>query len=585
MARTLNRFLPAVGVLGIAALLAGGVLLNPLHREAFRDWDQHIAYAEAATSSLLEHGELPSWNPYLCGGTPLLAHPESRVLTPFFLLYLVLSAGVAMQWDIALHFLVAVLGMVLLLRQERAPLMAALIGALVFGGSTFMVLHLAEGHTWILSVAYAPLVLAFYERALDKLHWAGAAGLFLALIVFEGGIYPAPHLCLFLGLYAAGLSLTRRSLRPLLVLGAVYLVSALLAAPKLLPLLSLMGQTPRHVDSTEVMPLRAILHVLTDRHQLLDRRFDWNYWPWHEQGHYVGILALLLGAVALLKADRRSLLLGAVGVFFAILAAGHFAGWAPWALLHHFPVFRSQHVPSRFLTLTVLAVAILAARGAAVLLEASPSSRWRMGLALLLLLFVGADVLSARADILGPLRCPMPTWPANAPTGSPLVTLRRAPRIPVACGGYSGLAPAVRAGVAIIDAYEPLCPRDSGLIGRMPGLQGKDEPGYQGEAWLEGQGQVEIVSRTQNTLTLRVPLEATGPVVLNMNWDPGWRSDEGSLSQDSQRRLVLTLKPEQRTYELRYRPPYFLLSWILWAMGLIAVGALWRFRTTASPPA
>ncbi len=578
MTRTLHRLLPAVGVLGVAALLAGGVLFNPLHREAFRDWDQHIAYAEAARSSLLDHRELPFWNPYPCGGIPLLAQPESRVLTPFFLLYLVLPTGVAMQWDIALHFLVAVLGMVLLLRQEQVPWTAALVGALVFGGSTFMVLHLAEGHTWILSVAYAPLVLAFYERGLDKLHWAAAAGLFLALIVFEGGIYPAPHLCLFLGLYAAGLSITRRSARPLLVLGVVFLISALLAAPKLLPLLSLMGRTPRHVDSMEVLSLRAILHALTDRNQALDRSFAWSYWPWHEQGHYVGILALVLAAVALLKADRRSLLLGAVGVFFALLAAGHFSSWAPWALLHHLPVFRSQHVPSRFLTLAVLAVAVLAARGATALLEERQFSRWRNVLALLLVLFVGADVLSARAGILGPLRCPMPSWPASAPTGDPLITLRRAPRIPVACGGYSALAPAVRAGVAIIDAYEPMCPRDRGLIGRMPGLLGKDESGYKGEAWLEGQGTVEIVSRTQHTLGLRVSPEASGPVILNMNWDPGWRSDAGSLSQDSQRRLVLALEPGQRTYALRYRPPYLWLSWGLWALGLMGAWALWRFR-------
>lgn len=578
MARILSRLLPAAGVLVVAVLLAGEVLLNPLHREAFRDWDQHIAYADAAATAVREHGELPLWNPYPCGGTPLLAHPESRVLTPFFLLYLALPVGVAMQWDIALHFLVAVLGMFLLIRQEGGPLPAALVGALVFGGSTFMVLHLAEGHTWILSVAYAPLVLAFYERALDKLPWAGVAGVFLALIVGEGGIYPAPHLCLFLSLYAAGLGLTRRSVRPLLVLGVVFLSATLLAAPKLLPLLSLMGRTPRHVDSTETLSPRALLHALTDRHQDLDRPFDWSYWPWHEQGNYVGILALLLAAVALLKADRRSWVLGAVAVCFASLAAGHFASWAPWALLHHLPVFRSQHVPSRFLALVVLAVALLAARGTAALLEDRSPSRWRTGLALLLVLFVGADVLSARAGILGPLRCPMPSWPASAPRGEPLVTLRRAPGIPVACGGHSALAPAVSAGVAIIDAYEPLCPGSPGMVGRMRGLLGKDEPGYQGEAWLDGQGQVELVSRTQNTLGLRVPPEASGRVILNMNWDAGWRSNGGSLSQDEQRRLVLTLAPGQRVYELRYRPPYFVLSWALWALGLLLVGGLWRFR-------
>lgn len=583
MARLLTRLLPVVSVFVVAAVLAGEVLFSQLQDESFRDWDQHIAYAEAAASSVRQHQEFPFWNPYICGGVPLLAHPESRVLTPFFLLYLALPAGEAMKWDIALHFGIAVLGMALLLFQERAPLASVLVGALVFSGSTFMALHVAEGHTWILPVAYAPIILALYERGHDRLLWAGVAGLFLALIVGEGGIYPAPHLALFLSLYAVGQSLTRRSWRPLLVLGVTAGVGALLAAPKLLPLLAFMSRAPRLVASDEVLPLRALFHVFIDRSQDMNRRFDWAYWAWHEQGHYVGLVALLLAAVALLKAERRSLVLGGVALLFAIIAAGSFASWAPWALLHKLPIFRSQHVPSRFLMLTVLAVAILAARGSAVLLEWSPSSRLRTGLALLLVLFVGGDILSARADILGPLRCPQAPWPTDAPTGKPLVTLRKSPAVG-RCGARSGMAPAIAAGVAIIDAYESMCPRDKGSHGRKPGLSGMDTPGYQGEAWMVGSGTVEITSRTQNTLTLQVSPEASGIVVLNQNWDPGWRSDKGRLREDAQSRLTLTLEPDQRVYALRYRPPFFFFSVALCFLGLLILGDLWWSTKRLPPP-
>ena len=576
MARSLRRLLPVLAVLGVALLLAGDVVRSRLERESFHDWDHHVAYLEAAAASVRRHHELPLWNPYPCGGTPLLGNPQARLLTPFFLLYLVLPPAFALKWDIALHFLLAVLGMVVLVREQRGPLAAALVGALVFGGSTFFSLHLAEGHTWILSAAYAPFVLAFYERGLDRRAWAGLAGAFLALMVGEAGIYPAPHLALFLGLYAAVLALTRRSLQPLLRAGLVYLVAALLAAPKVLPMLAFMRHQPRHIDSEEVLPLRAILHALTDRHQALDRSFDWPYWPWHEQGSYVGLLALLLAGVALLTAERRSLVLGGLAVLFGSLAAGAFAPWAPWALLHELPVFRSHHVPSRFLVMVVLAVAVLAARGTDVLLSWCPSSRLRTGLATLLVLLVGADVLSARAGILGPLRCPMARWPQGAPVGEPLVTMRWAPAI-AACGASSGLAPAVRAGVAIIEAYEPLCPRERvGLVGRLPGLTGVDEPGYRGEAWLEGSGQVEIAARTQHTLTLRVSPDASGVVILNQNWDEGWRSDGGRLFQDANARLALSLEPHPRTYTLRYRPPFFLLSVALCLMGLLLLGVLWR---------
>ncbi|HSP77741.1 MAG TPA: hypothetical protein VLQ93_04395, partial [Myxococcaceae bacterium] len=447
MARLLKHLPPVAAALGVSLLLAQGVLSNSLERESFRDWDQHVAYAEAAAASVRQYGEAPFWNPYTCGGVPLLAHPESRVLTPFFLLYLAMPPPVAMKWDIALHFAIAALGMLLLIRQEGGSVAAGLVAAFIFGGSTFFSLHLAEGHTWILSAAYAPLVLALYERGRDRLAWAGVAGALLALMVGEGGIYPAPHLCPLLGLYAVGLSLVERSPRPLLVLGLLFLVAALLAMPKLLPLLDFMGRQPRHVDSGEVLPARAILHALTDRHQAFDRPFDWRYWPWHEQGSYVGVVALLLAAVAVLATGRRSAVLGGVGVLFALLAAGSFARWAPWTLLHELPVFRSHHVPSRFLSLVVLVVALLAGRGAGVLLSWSPSPRLRDALAALLVLTVGADVLSARLDILGPLRCAEAPWPP-ASTSEPPFTLRGSPRR-AACA-YGGLAPSVRAGMMIV---------------------------------------------------------------------------------------------------------------------------------------
>jgi hypothetical protein len=92
---------------------------------------------------------------------------------------------------------------------------------------------------------------------------------------------------------------------------------------------------------------------------------------------------------------------------------------------------------------------------------------------------------------------------------------------------------------------------------------------------------VEVISRTQNTLTLQVSPEASGTVVLNQNWDPGWRSDKGRLFADAQDRLILTLEPNQRVYALRYRPPFFFLSVALFVMGLLILGDLWRSTRSA----
>ena len=53
----------------------------------------------------------------------------------------------------------------------------------------------------------------------------------------------------------------------------------------------------------------------------------------------------------------------AVGLLFVILGFGAFHPSAPWPLLHTLPVFRSQHVPSRFLYPAVMILGLVAAAG------------------------------------------------------------------------------------------------------------------------------------------------------------------------------------------------------------------------------
>jgi hypothetical protein len=57
------------------------------------DWNANLEMAWAAWYSVIRLHKFPLWQPWLCGGFPLLAHPESRILTPFFLLHLVCVAN------------------------------------------------------------------------------------------------------------------------------------------------------------------------------------------------------------------------------------------------------------------------------------------------------------------------------------------------------------------------------------------------------------------------------------------------------------------------------------------------------------
>jgi len=66
---------------------------------SFRHHDE-----ERPPLSVAHFHQLPLWNPYECGGTPMIGDPQSRVLTPFFLIHLLFGPVVGIHLEIALHF-------------------------------------------------------------------------------------------------------------------------------------------------------------------------------------------------------------------------------------------------------------------------------------------------------------------------------------------------------------------------------------------------------------------------------------------------------------------------------------------------
>lgn len=542
--------------------------------EAYHDWDQHLAYQAIAASTVLEHGEAPFWNPYPCGGVPDLAHPESRVYSVFFPLYLLLPPHRAIHLEALIHFFLGALGMMLWTRARLTALgegdpVAARVGPLVsasaFVLTSSLALHLAEGHFWILTVAFIPWVVWLLEAGRPRPLLAGTV---VAVMIGEGGIYPVPLLLLMLAAFASWRAVEERSPKPLLQLVTLLTSAVLLSAPKLFPMLELLSRRPRHVDSAEVLTLQQISIALFSREQDVGRPFNWLYWPWHEQGHYLGWPLFALALLGVLRFRRGSFRSALVAIAFGGLAFGASAPWAPWALLHELPLFRSLHVPSRFLLIVVFLVAELGGLGAAALVKrvGHPGLRAASGLLLFCLLF--ADTLSVRAGILSGPRAPLQPWPADGPRGLPEVTLRSAP--PAAYYSYD--TPSVQLlssahGVRLLEAYEPLCPRASGTVGREPGLSGRDEPSYRGEAWVErGDARALIQGQTRTSISLYVSGKAR--VLLAQNFDPGWSAQGGTVVDDAGR-LAVEVEREGAV-RLRYRPPYFDLG----LLGLVCGAAL-----------
>ena len=74
------------------------------------DWDLHLFYHEVPRISVLGYGQVPLWNPYACGGSVMLANPQSRFMTPFFALHLMFGAVVGIKLEILLHLVLGIFG-------------------------------------------------------------------------------------------------------------------------------------------------------------------------------------------------------------------------------------------------------------------------------------------------------------------------------------------------------------------------------------------------------------------------------------------------------------------------------------------
>jgi len=159
----------------IACLLAVGFaipMLRDLDHWGIQDWDFQLHHHAVPRLTILDHGQIPLWNPYNWSGLPMLGHPESRVLAPTFLLTLLFGEVVGIKLEIVLHLALGILGTHLLLRQLGASRLGATTGGVLFMLNSAYPLHLTVGHVWALSFAYLPWAFLFYLKALDDLRYS-----------------------------------------------------------------------------------------------------------------------------------------------------------------------------------------------------------------------------------------------------------------------------------------------------------------------------------------------------------------------------------------------------------------------------
>jgi hypothetical protein len=533
------------------------------------DWDFQWTLLEAARRSLVEYGQLPRWNPWLGGGHSLVGHPLGRTFNPSFLPVLAFGTVAGTKVCILVYLLLGQVGTYLLARQlELSRLPAAFAALLVSWGGCYAQ-HLTHGHFEWIAYSWVPWVVLFFERAFRG-RGTGAlllASVFLALTWLDGGPYQLAFVPLFLGVWAAARALEAGSPRPLLLLALGMVLAAALASIQLAPVLETVLRYPRStlaqhrlVGVSEQWPLLDVFHqafVARSQSHEVDVAMPLRI----NAGAYVGVVPLLFAMLALVLELRRAAVVAAVLGFSLLLMLSDQLPVGPWALLHQLPGFSSLMVPLRFNFFVLFCIALLAATGLSAV-----ERRWggpRLGRAILLSVFgfVAADLLLVNGAVFAVAFCVPPVetrepgsfvQDASSPyAGRYAETATR----PVWPNWPNATFPTIHENRGVVLSYFDL-PYPRSAIPR-------DHPRYPGaEVWsTDGRSSVRLEAWSPNTVTVAVDGPG-GRLVLNQNYDPGWRllGGRGGGVLAHAGRVAVDVGPGTRTVTVSYRPISFAIG-------------------------
>jgi hypothetical protein len=349
---------------------------------------EHVGIKSILQRSIFDEGRFPLWNPSMNCGLPAFANPQAMLLFPFDLLYLVLPLERATNLVVVLNVLLAGLSFYLLGRALLRHRVSAFVGA---AGYMLSWRYLAMIHAgWLpkLSMyALAPLMLWAFGQVLQREDFRSV--LLFALVVLLGLLQGDLQQLYYTGLGCVAYgALVLRGLPPPARRGAAAracvagLCGVLLAAPVLLPQLEYVLLSTRTESSygfflhTPLGP--SALGTLLDPRDAGGERAEYL-----EHNFYVGLWLLPLALAALLRSPRAAalpLLAGAVPLVLALDTP------LLRLLYEGLPGFSLFRIPSRLVSLTLIAWTLLAARGVDALLGPRPGARALRLAALLVLL-------------------------------------------------------------------------------------------------------------------------------------------------------------------------------------------------------
>jgi hypothetical protein len=579
-----------------SALLAGALAASmvlvvlftwPIFRHpgywGIADWDLHFSYHEVPRLTVARYHQFPLWDPFYCGGAPLLANPESRFLSPFFPLHLLLGTVVAVKLEIVLHMFLGLIGAFLLSRRLGLDGIGSALASGVFVFSSMFAVNLSTGDYFAMA-AYIPWAFLFCSRGLER-PWdriGGAA--ILALIFLEGGPYPLVIALFTLGVYALATAAFARSRKPVIGFLLTGILALALGAVKFFPALEFLHEHPREMRDYSGFSVVSLWESLTvrDQRQSVGPEGDdirgllkGRSWGIDENGMYIGLIPLALGLAGLLLGGREYRPLRVTFAAVVWMMFGRRIYPSLWDLAHRFPIYSSIRVAQRFRMASLLIFSIFCGIGLEKFREGvrsrAPRRGWAEAAAAVLITLVLVDLWLVDRPIWSEAFIVPPMATTRRETFSQLRGRRSYDetgftQLPTAHATGSSHYPSILSNEGLIDCYTPLkIPRRA---------VSRDAADYKGEVSLDGTtGRAEYAAWTPNRLEIDVRADGPGYLVVNQNHSPHWSSADGRAVLQRGGLLAVPISSGDSRIELVYRPLSFVIGAAVSLLTLFGVGA------------
>jgi hypothetical protein len=545
---------------GVSRWLSAGPVFSHLTRfPANGDWDETIALRWVPYQTITHFREFPFWNPYKCGGMPMLGNPENMLATPFLLVDLAMGLVAGVYLQIILHIALGFAGAYVLARVLKMGAIPGLVLASVFLSCSWPYLQLAMGNLQIsLPIAYWPWILALFFIGIDRRKIAPLAvgGMMLALTATEGN-YTFVYAGILVGVVSLTMALMRLTIRPLIAAGVVAVFGVTIGATKLLPVAEFLALFPRAPGLACMNPAVSMIPTfLFSRNQDLYREIP-NTGLYACYSAYVSPTFALLAVMGLLSGRLKTLPWLVAAIVCLLLGLGDYGPYSAFALLQRLPLCSNIGFPTRFLYPCVFAVGVLAAYGADFVCR--NAGRWGPRAVCALLVIGLAD-----AWLVGP---PNLRYLYHDPAPEVMYPY------PLFRQFWSDNTQVMTqynlANLGAVNCY--------GTANISSNVIGYNQANYSGEYYVVGPGTVSEIEWTPDQLSYRVSAEAPAELVVNQNYYPGWRVVHGSGDLESRGGLLAVRLPAgSQEVTLRFRPRHLAVSITLTLLGVIATILLWK---------